>query len=556
MIRKRPLAATLHLLFVATVLLAACTTPTATPQDALPTEPVAEATSAPAENPTEAPADSPTEAPAESPTADTGAAVPTGTIIIGQKGNFGQMDPQITQLSTERSTHHAMFDALLSTDAAMQPLPHLATEWTQESDTAWVLTLRDDVTFHNGEPFNADAVKFNVERVLREGFQRFTFLAFMESAEVVDEFTVRITTKQPFPQFLNRMAQFYMVPPEYIGEVGDEQFNLAPIGTGPWKFVEWVADSHVTLEANTDYWGQVPPAQFQTWRVIPDDTTRINALFAGEVDLIVQVPPDLFDVVAGNPALEARSIDSLRTPFFFFYPESPSGYGEPLADVRVRQAIIHAVNLDAIINGLLGGRATPAPTLMIPILSCYDPSIEAYPYDPERAKALLAEAGYADGLTLDMNSAANSPAPKGIEIAQAVVADLARVGITVILDTPDNQTMLVKQRERAFPALTLWSYGGGAADPDDKFWSPYSTEATNHLLYTEEMQELIAEGRSILDQERRCEIYQRLQQIVKDEAIILPLFAQKDLYAARADLEWEALPNELVLLNNATATRP
>jgi peptide/nickel transport system substrate-binding protein len=373
---------------------------------------------------------------------------------------------------------------------------------------------------------------------------------------VVDEYTVRITTDAPFPQFLNRMAQFYMVPPQYLEEVGDEQFNLAPVGTGPWKFVEWVPDSHVALEANLDYWGGPPGAQNMIWRVIPDDTTRINALFAGEVDVITQVPPDLFDVIAGNPSLQALSVDSLRTPFFFLYAESPSGYGEPLSDVRVRQAINHAVNVDAIINGLLGGRATRTATLMIPVLACYDASIEPYPYDPDRSRALLAEAGYADGITLDMNAAPNAPAPKPLELAQAVVADLARVGITVILDSPDQQTMLVKQRERAFPAMTLWSYGGGAADPDDKFWSPYSTEATNHLLYTEEMQTLIAEGRSTLDMNRRCEVYQRLQEIVKEEAIILPLFAQKDLYAARADLEFEAWPNELLLVNSAAATRP
>jgi ABC-type transport system substrate-binding protein len=118
------------------------------------------------------------------------------------------------------------------------------------------------------------------------------------------------------------------------------------------------------------------------------------------------------------------------------------------------------------------------------------------------------------------------------------------------------QTMLVKQSERSYPALTLWSYGGGAADPDDKFWPVYSTEASNHLLYTEEMQELINEGRSTLDMQRRCEIYQRLQEIVYDEAIILPLFGQTDLYGHRADLAWEGYPNEVVTFNNATAVRP
>jgi peptide/nickel transport system substrate-binding protein len=554
--KHRPWTVLANLFLLAALLLAACSPATDAPPTAAATQAaaqptVAAATPTQAAAPTQA-AESPTSAPTDVPAVEG----PTGTVIVGQAGNFGQMDPQITQLSTERATHHAMFDPLLTTDANMIAVPHLATEWTQISDTEWEFKLREDVTFHNGEPFDAETVVFNVERVLREGFQRFAFLAFLDHAEAVDQYTVRIATKQPFPQFFNRLAQFYMVPRQYLEEVGDEAFNLAPVGSGPWKFVEWVADSHVQLEANLDYWGGAPKAQFLTWRVIPDSITRVNALFAGEVDAITGVSPDIFPLIEGNPDLDALSVDSLRTPFFFMYPESPSGYGAPLADVRVRQAINYAVNVQGIIDALLGGEPTRTANLMIPTLACYDGSIEPYPFDPDMARALLADAGYEDGFTLDMNAPSTGIAPKGPEIAQAVVADLARVGITVILDTPDLQTLLVKQRERAFPALQLWSYGGGAADPDDKFWSPYSTEATNHLLYTDEMQELIAQGRSTLDMEERCTVYQRLQQIVKEEAIILPLFAQKDLYASRAGLEWEAWPNELVLFNNATATRP
>lgn len=504
-----------------------------------------------------APAAPATEAPAAEggETTESAASGPTGTIIAAQPASVAQMDPQITQLSSERSTHDALFDSLLDTDKDMVPIPRLATAWESEDDTTWLLTLRDDVTFHNGEPFNAETVKFNVERVLREGFQRFAFLQFLESAEVVDDTTVRIKTKTPFPQFLNRMSQFYMVPKAYLEEVGDEEFNLNPVGTGAWKFVEWVPDSHVTLEANEEYWGEVPKAKTLIWRTIPDEATRMSALLAGEVDHIRGLSPDQFDQVDADANLAATSVESLRTPFFFLYPDSPSGGGEPLADVRVRQALNYAVNTQAIIDALLGGRASRTATLMIPKLRCYDASIEPYPYDPEKAKELLAEAGYPDGFTIDMEAWSNGPSPKPVETAQAVAADLAAVGITVNLTTPEQQTMLVKQRERAFPPITMWSYGGGAADPDDKFWSPYSVEATNHLLYTDEMQELIAQGRTLISDEDRCPIYQRLQQIVKDEAIILPLYAQHDLYGARADLDWEVWPDERVSFNNAVATR-
>ena len=449
-----------------------------------------------------------------------------------------------------------MFDPLLDFDVNMKLVPHLATEWELVNDTTLVLKLRDDVTFHNGEPFNAEVVKFNVERVTTEGFQRWPFLGFLKSATVIDDYTVQIETDGIFAQFLNRMAQFYMVPMSYIQDVGNEEFNSNPIGTGPWKFVEWVKDSHVKLEANEDYWGGAPKAKYFIWRVIPDPATRVSALLAGEVDAIRNMPSDQFELVDAQPDLEAGDVEVLRTPFLFLYPDTPSGLGTPLADVKVRQAINYAINVQGIIDHLLGGRATRTATLMLSPITCYDPTIEPYEFNPDLAKALLEEAGYPDGFTTDMNVWSNGPSPKPIEMAQAIVSDLARVGITAQLTTPDVSTMLVKQYERAFPAINMWSYGGASGDPDDKFWPVYSLAATNHLLYTEEMQELIDEARSIIDIEARCTIYQRLQEIIKEEAIIVPLFGQHDIYGVRAGLEWYARPDEIVIFNNATAVRP
>jgi peptide/nickel transport system substrate-binding protein len=480
---------------------------------------------------------------------------PQGSIVIGQPASILQLDPQYTQLSTERSTHHAIFDPLLEVDPSMRSVAHLATSWKAEDERTWTLNLRPGVKFHNGEPFNAEVVKFNVERVLRPGYQRFRFLQFLDKADVTGEFVIRITTKTPFPMFLDRMAQFYMVPMRYVQQVGDQAFNRKPIGSGPWKFVEWVRDSYVRLEANEQYWRAVPRAKAQIWKTIPDPATRVGALLAGEVDFLIDLPPDDFDTVKGNANLNALSVESLRTPFLFLYPESPTGRGRPLRDVRVRRAINHAINVQGIIDSIVRGKATRTASLMTPKYKCFDASVRPYEHNMDLARRLLAESGYPNGFEIDFAAWSTGPSPKPIETSQAIVADLARVGIRAQLQTPDLSTLLTLQRRRAFPAITLWSYGGAGADPDDKFWPPYSVEATNHLFYTDDMQELIAKGRATPNVVERCRVYGQLQRIVREEAIIVPLFAQHDLYGARKGLEVEILSNQVVKLNRATARR-
>ena len=470
----------------------------------------------------------------------------SGTAItIGQPSPFQFMDPQRTYLSSESSTHMSIFDTLVAFDDEAQFIPGLATEWEASGEREWTFTLREGVTFHNGEPFNAEVVRWNVERITEEGFQDWAFMDPVDHAEVVDEYTVKLITKDVFPTLPNLMAQFFIISPTAM-ENGVEAFVQQPIGTGPYTFVDWIPDDHVTVTANPDYWGGAPAITDVTWRVLPEGSTRVAALQAEEIQVLVDLPSEQFEAL-NQGSSRATEVRSVRTPYFRFFPESPQGGGEPFADIRVRQAVNHAVNVDSIITNLLGGHAERFPTIMTPDMYGFDPSVEPYAYDVERAKALMEEAGYADGFDVTMDTWSAGPAPKPVELAQAVAADLAQIGIRSTVNPVELGTALQNQNERTIAPFGLWSWGGNGFDGDTKFWGVFHTDSSACFLTDDETVALIDQERDTTDQEERAAIFAQLQQHVVDQAFILPMFAMMNMYGVSNTIEWTPRPDELVL---------
>ena len=362
--------------------------------------------------------------------------LPVGRVTIAQPAEFQYMDPQRTFLSSEVSMQMSIFDSLIRRGPDMGLIPALATEWKPVGPTEWILTLRQGVKFHNGESFDAEVVRWNVERITRPGFQDFAFMSPVAKAEVVSKYVVKIITKAAYPTFPSLMTQFFIVPPAYMTQVGPEGFTRKPIGSGPYKFVEWVKGSHLIMEANADYWGGPPAIRAIIWRILPESSTRVAGLRAGELDIVPQLPPELIQAIDAEATLKAMAVRSIRTPFLRFFPDSPQGGGRPLADRRVRQAINHAVNVDAIIRGLLSGQATRTASLMTPDIFGFDPVPKPYPFDQERARALLREAGFPNGFEMNFETWSSGPAPKPVEVAQAVAADLEKVGVRLRVRAP------------------------------------------------------------------------------------------------------------------------
>jgi peptide/nickel transport system substrate-binding protein len=518
---------------------------------AAPTEAPAAATQLPTMAPpaptaAQAPAETPAQPPAEAPAA--AEREPTGEIVIRQPTDIVEVDPHRTLWSSDSSFHFAIFDSLVQRETeTMNYVPVLAKSYENVSPTEWVFELQEGVKFHNGEPFNAEVVKWNVERAMDPNEKRDPKYKVFAGAEVLDEYTVKIMTVDPDPTFLGLLPRFYILPPQYMEEVGYEGFVEKPVGTGPYKFVERVRDDHITLEANTEYWRGMPAIKTVVWKIIPEDSTALSALMAGEVDVLAKLSPDDVEVVESNPDLYVASTISARGLVGHFYPDSPEGTGEPLKDVRVRQALEMGIDVQSYIDNILGGYAQRVSTYLPPITFAYDASLEPYPYDPEQAKELLAEAGYPDGFELKMDVPSTFIVPKVMEVAQAMAADLEKIGVKLIIRPVELGTMIKYRDEKTIAPTFLWSWGGDTFDP----FQYYQVLQCGHpwsFWCDEKMDELYDAGMATMDQNERAKIYKEMQAYVKEQAPMWFLYNGEDLYAANKRVNFTPRPDERILV--------
>src|SRR5262245_37251584 len=238
------------------------------------------------------------------------------TIAQGIDAEF--LDVQMTNNIVTLIINGSIYDTLLTRDKQLQLVPALATSYKMVSEKVWEARLRQGVMFHNGEPFDANAVKFSFERIYRPDFKspQKGWFSTIERVEVVDPLTVRFHTKVPDPAMPARMTLMYQMAPKYVAQVGDAQANLKPVGTGPFKFVEWTKNERIVVEANDEHWSGKPAVRRATWRPIPELGARLAALQTGQADLIVNVPPDQIPAVQGRPNLRVEKIPSCRIIYF------------------------------------------------------------------------------------------------------------------------------------------------------------------------------------------------------------------------------------------------
>jgi peptide/nickel transport system substrate-binding protein len=476
------------------------------------------------------------------------------SVTIGMTQDITFPDPARNVALNDLSTLWInVYDTLIMRQPDGTLGPWLAESWETASDTEWVFTLRPDVKFHNGESVDAEAVKFTLERYLEADKPRYGAIAsVVDHAEVIDPTTVKLVTKRPNGLFLELLWEMPIVPPAYIREVGDEGFEAYPIGSGAYKFVEWSKGDQLVLERNPDYWNGTSVVERATFRYMPEVSTRLAALQAGEIDIAMQLPPDAIAQVEDQADLRVSTADSPRMIFFVFYPDSPLGTGEPLNDVRVRKAINHAVDVDSIIANILAGQATRIAVLYAPQTYGFDPSIEPLEYDPELAKSLLAEAGYPDGFTLDVDVPTGGNPIKPVEVGQAVAANLAEVGINVQMRTVDAATYTAMRNERNVAPMFMWNWMG--FDGDYVLWANLHSESQIQFMagWDEEVDELIEQEQTSLNPEARAEVFAKLQARLAQDTPHLPLYQQKDIFGVNERIAWDAVTGGYVILRTIT----
>lgn len=480
---------------------------------------------------------------AAGPSATLAAGRPAGEVVVALDSDPPTLNPNFHGAQVSTILTQNLFDALFHRDASGQIVPSLAVSWENPDSRTWVIHLRRGVRFHNGQELTADDVVYSIRRVLDPalGSPERGLFSIVESAQALDRYTVRIVTKQPSPIFKELFSSLFIVPKAYVEQVGQEAFARRPVGTGPYRFVEWRRDDRVVLEAFEGHWRGAPAVKRVVWRIIPERTTQIAELRTGGVDLVVGVLPDQIRSLEREPNVRVEVTPIIRTMFLQLDPTTP-----PLDDVRVRQALNYAVDKEAIVNNILGGLGTVLGGVLSPLHFGYDPSVKPYPYDPERARRLLAEAGYPDGFEI-VFKATGSRIPYAREIVSAIQGYWADVGVRTRLEFyPEVGPWLQLWPDKVKP-MAMASWGSTGIFDADAIYYPLVRSGSIYAIYNHpELDRLIDEARSTLDVNRRRQLYARAERLIHEQAGWVFLWSQKAAFGVSRRLEWKPRADELI----------
>ena len=458
----------------------------------------------------------------------------------------------IVDWTTNNMLEH-IYDRLLDRDPkTFKPRPMLAESWRIVTDTTWEFKLRKGVKFHNGEPFTAHAVKATIDYALdpanKSHFTAAAYWGLVKEVQVVDDFAVRFLTKQPWPNLIDSasLTNSLIMPAKALRELGPAKLAEKPIGTGPFRFVEWKRDERLVLERNPDYWQGPADVSRVTFRFIPEFSARMAALLSGEIDIMKDVPPHTVEAVERSGRARLRSTVSSRINYLALVNLKPG----PMQDVRVRRAMNHAVDVDELIKQVLKGRATRMCGPMAPANVDYAP-VECYKHDQARALALLKEVGQDPAkleLTLDTPSGRY---PLDKDVSLAIAAQLQRLGIKVNVVVNEWGTHLdkIKNRNTGDMFFLGWGpalHGQGTMQPLFLADQTYASYGNNAML-----SEKISRASTLLDPKARAEAYAELQRLVHDEAPWVFLWQQHDLYGVAGRVEWSPRADEKVWMYDA-----
>ncbi len=421
--------------------------------------------------------------------------------------------------------------------------PNLAEKWEQVDDHTWRFHLRPGVKFTNGELLTAEAVRLTKDVYMENKRSGPPLVGDLE-IKVVDDLTFDVVTKAPnLPTVPAQLSFLYVYPPAYFAQVKTQGFGNAPIGTGPYMLESWQKGVSINLKANPDYWGEKPKIQKVVYRSIADDMTRVAELQAGSADVVADLSPSLTPLVEALPDAEVKRMPSQRRVFFFV-----SAKHKPTDDVRVRQAIAHAIDRDAIVSSLLGQDAVPLNGIYLPGEIGYETSFAGIPYDPEKAKALLAEAGYPDGVTIDLHFTQDGTVMEPY-VAQAVQAQLAKAGIIANLDGAAQSIMAQKYGAGDSTGINLQNYAPMYADSSFLVSRAYFSSGARYGGYLDaddkHLDELGAAANLTTDADFRQKTYAEIEQhIIIDKAYWVPLYQLVDSYGVSKKVDWEPRPDQ------------
>jgi peptide/nickel transport system substrate-binding protein len=521
--------------------LAACApaAPAPAKTDAAPAKPAEAAKPAPA-----AQAD-----PYGKPAAPAAAAKSSGKDIInvGFTSELTNMDPHMHNARFNIIWNYHVNDNLGVRDPQTNRIvPHLATSWTPVAPTTWELELRKDVRFHNGDPFDAEVVKWNWERVInpdQKSQQRGNHEA-IKGVEVVDSHKVRVHTISPYPVFVERLQNFQFISPKVAKEKGDTWLADNVVGTGPYKFVEWKRDQYALTERNDEYWGPKPAFKQFKYVMIPEITTQIAELLNGNLDVIRGLPTDQVNAINNSGRAKVTAKPILRVGFVRLDAKGRTA-PNPFQDVRVRHAANHAIDVDGLIKSLQpGGDRTPA--LVNPLHFGYDASIKPHEFDPEKAKKLMAEAGHPNGFEVTWNMVTTNLMPNAKSVYESMQQQLGKVGIRVKFQMHEARAQDERNRAGQGGPMHEGSWGSYSVfDADGILWDMLHSSTPFTYYENKELDQLLLDARSTLDEETRKSLYAKAQKIVRDEAPMIFMWGFHQLWGVNNAVNWTPDADEI-----------
>ena len=499
------------------------------------------------------------------------------TLIVGLSQAPTSLDPADHRWRASETVIRNMFDGLVTRDTRSGVHLELAEEMSWLDESTMEVKLRQGVKFHDGVEMTADDVVYTFDRIIQENAIEFPephtsprkgLIAPLESIEKVDDYTVVMNFSGPWPPAMQLLVHQQIVPKHYLEEVGTEGFIANPIGTGPFKFVEGQLDDQIVMERFDDYWGGAPDlepvgaacVETAIFRVIPEASTRVAALLAGEVDIIQSVPSELIDTLAQTPGVQVKTAPGTQPQWLQLNVSNPL-----FEDVGVRQAMNYAIDKDLIVEAVYGGRAVPLPGPLSPFNNFVNTDLAPYPFDPDKALELLAEAGWADtdgdGI-LDKDGQPFAFTLDTIEdwrpLAEAVASLYRELGIDASVRFWEYSVLkpqLLACERQAF----MDDWGDSAFDPVGHFEAKWHTFVEgepygrgNFMCYSNDrVDELIKQGETTADTDERAVLYDEAQAIVYEEAPAVFLILPEEAEAASERVQnWEPASDSRVNLHD------
>ncbi|KMK74449.1 glutathione ABC transporter substrate-binding protein [Alkalihalobacillus pseudalcaliphilus] len=495
----------------------------------------------------------------------TGTGAEGGILIIDEMSDAVSMDPHGSNDATSANVYYNIYETLVVQDMEMNLQPGLATEWFQDEEdpTRWEFSLREGVKFHDGSDFNADVVKANLDRVLDSdiGSPRAFLYNMITEINILDEYTVEFITEYPYAPLAANLAHNggSMMSAELIqadydavennGRDYGAVINEGPIGTGYFKFENWTPGEELNLTRNEDYWGEKAKLDGVKFRVISEAATRVANLRTGSSHISHPISPSNIGEVEATPELELIRTPSVSLSYFGFNMDK-----EPFDDVRVRQAISMAINKDDIIYGIYEGAGIPAISPVPPSVFGYSDNVEGLEYNVDRAKELLAEAGYENGFSTTIWT---NDSPERYDAAINVQAQLKEIGIDVEIVQREWGAYLSQTTNGEHDMFVLgWSTVTGDADYSMYALfhsSQHGAPGNRTFIANDELDELLEQARRSSDEQERIELYERAQEILVEEAPMIYVHHQEYLLSHRSEVQGLLqTPTDILLLNEVT----